>query len=214
MVKKLMKFFIYKLQYVLFWITAKNSKGHGTHSPFVYNFIIDVLNDTRNFYAFDEIKKVHSKRIKATKPSLKCYELLFRIINYYSCQSILYIGQKNELQKVYLYRANQQAKLSTINEIEKDLQTLVNKDEKFDVIYFSEDKWRNFNKHQIKHIVTSTHKNSIIIIENIYKNKNQKLLWQELCKTEGIYISVDVFHFGIIFLNEKLRQREDFKIRF
>ena len=32
-------------KYLRYWIVASNGKGHGVHSPFVYDFIENVLND-------------------------------------------------------------------------------------------------------------------------------------------------------------------------
>ncbi|HVW63178.1 MAG TPA: hypothetical protein VHC48_24170, partial [Puia sp.] len=32
-------------KYIRYYLTASNGKGHGVHSPFVYDFIRNVLND-------------------------------------------------------------------------------------------------------------------------------------------------------------------------
>jgi hypothetical protein len=36
-------------KYMHYWLTAHNGKGHGMHSPFVFDFITQVLNDKRHF---------------------------------------------------------------------------------------------------------------------------------------------------------------------
>src|SRR5690606_32159448 len=41
-------------KYLHYYLTAANGKGHGIHSPFVYDFVRNVLNDKRNFYAYKE----------------------------------------------------------------------------------------------------------------------------------------------------------------
>jgi hypothetical protein len=39
-------------KYLKYWLTAANGKGHGVHSPFVFEFITNVLNDKREFDCF------------------------------------------------------------------------------------------------------------------------------------------------------------------
>ncbi|MDE3143521.1 MAG: SAM-dependent methyltransferase, partial [Bacteroidota bacterium] len=46
------------LKYLNYYLKASNSKGHGMHSPFVFEFISEVLNDDRNFYAYEPIEKI------------------------------------------------------------------------------------------------------------------------------------------------------------
>jgi hypothetical protein len=38
-------------KYFNYYIKAKNGKGHGIHSPFVFDFIIHVLNDKKQYDA-------------------------------------------------------------------------------------------------------------------------------------------------------------------
>src|SRR4051812_36471662 len=100
-------------KYVSYWVTASNSKGHGVHSPFVFEFITEVLNDRREYYCFAAIEKLREqlkydkteiivadfgaglkfesssykrKVSDITKSSLKSKrfgQLLFRILNFY-----------------------------------------------------------------------------------------------------------------------------------
>ena len=45
------------IRYVRYWITASNGKGHGIHSPFVYEWVTRVLQDDRLFYAYANIEQ-------------------------------------------------------------------------------------------------------------------------------------------------------------
>src|SRR5271156_3021211 len=47
--------------YILYYIAASSGKGHGIHSPFVFDFIKDVLNDKRNFYAYSQIENLREQ---------------------------------------------------------------------------------------------------------------------------------------------------------
>lgn len=103
---------VYK--YLWYLITASNGKGHGIHSPFVFELITQVLNDQRNFYCYNTIEKIRNTLLvdetilsiedfgagshalksnnrivkniaQSSLKSKKYAQLLFRIINkYYS----------------------------------------------------------------------------------------------------------------------------------
>ena len=47
-------------KYISFWLKASNGKGHGVHSPFVFDFIQQVLRDIDP--AQVEFEKIESKR--------------------------------------------------------------------------------------------------------------------------------------------------------
>jgi precorrin-6B methylase 2 len=49
------------IKYVHYWLTASNRKGHGVHSPFVFQFICEVLNDDREYYCYATIEKLRQQ---------------------------------------------------------------------------------------------------------------------------------------------------------
>src|ERR1700704_3354614 len=55
-------------KYLHYFLTASNGKGHGIHSPFVYDFIERVLNDTGDFPAYSRIGSLRRQveKIRAT----------------------------------------------------------------------------------------------------------------------------------------------------
>ena len=131
------------LKYLLYWLTASNTKGHATHSPFVYEFITQVLNDNREFDCFRYIESVreelknnnaainvpdfgagsriqltHKRKISVVaKSSLKPKKysrLLFRIVHYYKPLSILELGTSFGVTTSYFSFANPSAKIITM----------------------------------------------------------------------------------------------------
>lgn len=83
----MINFLKYYCKKINFWYSAANAKGHGTHSPFVYDFIINVLNDDRHFYAFDKKDNYKTNQDK----------LIFKIINYYNFKEALVINENTPL---------------------------------------------------------------------------------------------------------------------
>jgi len=131
------------LKYIQYYITAANGKGHGVHSPFVFNFITHVLNDRRKFYAYSKIESLRhqllytknsvevedfgagssvmqhkSRHIKDiarwSLKSPKYAQLLFRMVNYYQPQHILELGTSLGITTAYLAAANSSAKVVTM----------------------------------------------------------------------------------------------------
>jgi len=118
-------------KYILYYLTASNGKGHGVHSPFVYDFIRNVLNDQRVYDAYGPIGVLRSKLLKdktllevedmgagsahaggrrrtvgeiarhAAKPE-KLGRLLSRIAGYYRSQAIVELGTSLGLSTAYL----------------------------------------------------------------------------------------------------------------
>ncbi|HZH95110.1 MAG TPA: SAM-dependent methyltransferase, partial [Flavisolibacter sp.] len=48
-------------KYISYYLSASNSKGHGIHSPFVFNFILDVLNNRQNYLPPSNIESVRKE---------------------------------------------------------------------------------------------------------------------------------------------------------
>jgi predicted O-methyltransferase YrrM len=122
-------------KYIHYYITASNGKGHGVHSPFVYDFIRHVLMDKRDFRAYRQVealraelkndntiidvedfgagsgidktnrRSVASIARNAAKPQ-KWAQLLFRIVHYYKPQHILELGTSLGISTAYMALAN------------------------------------------------------------------------------------------------------------
>ena len=129
-------------KYLRYWLTAANGKGHGVHSPFVFEFITRVLNDKRCFYAFDGIEKLRTQLLsnhdsieiqdfgagsrvaktnnrkisdvaKGSLKPAKYSQLLFRMIDYYGPAQIIELGTSLGITTAYLASANTAAKVAT-----------------------------------------------------------------------------------------------------
>lgn len=121
-------------RYLHYYLTASNGKGHGVHSPFVFGFIRDVLNDKKNYSCYTSIEqkrkellsnetiievedfgagssvmKTNKRVIKdiassSLKPK-KYAQLLFRITQYYKPKTILELGTSFGISSAYLASA-------------------------------------------------------------------------------------------------------------
>lgn len=129
-------------KYFRYFITAQNGKGHGVHSPFVFDFIIHVLNDKKQYECYAKIESLRKqllseegeievedfgagsavipfknrviKDIAASSLKKKKYaQLLFRIAKYYHSTTIVELGTSFGVTTSYLASANPHSKVLT-----------------------------------------------------------------------------------------------------
>lgn len=130
-------------KYIHYLINASNGKGHGIHSPFVFDFVTKVLTDRRTFYCYNtiELLREHLKQNKqvlaiedlgagstidnkskrmvadiaknALKPK-KFAQLLFRMVNYYKPENITELGTSLGITTSYLASADKNIPVITM----------------------------------------------------------------------------------------------------
>lgn len=130
-------------KYFKYYIHAANSKGHGTHSPFVFEFITKVMNDFTKYEDYEKIEILRKKLLQdnteltvndlgagsaktssdkrsiasiarsAAKPK-KFGQLIYRMVKYYGFTNILELGTSLGITTSYIASAMPDAKVITI----------------------------------------------------------------------------------------------------
>src|ERR1700761_5161821 len=130
-------------KYLQYYLTAANGKGHGIHSPFVFDLVTKVLNDGHSYPEYKPIEQLrkklrqdqtllqiedfgagsafasaHTRSIasiarQAAKPP-KLGQLLYRIARHYSPATVLELGTSLGLSTACLAAGAPQARLWTI----------------------------------------------------------------------------------------------------
>lgn len=130
-------------KYLRYYAGASNGKGHGVHSPFVFNFIEKVLNDKKDYECYELIEEARKKlladnreievedfgagsavikhntrkvsRMAASSLKSKKYaRLLYRIVKYYQPNNIVELGTSFGITTAYLANANPAATIHTL----------------------------------------------------------------------------------------------------
>ncbi len=129
-------------KYVHYLFNAENGKGHGVHSPFVFDFITHVLRDRKTYECYATIEnqrkklrhnpdaieitdlgagssvmKTNKRKIQdiaatSLKPG-KYAQLLFRIARYYQSKNIVELGTSLGITTAYLASAHPEAQVYT-----------------------------------------------------------------------------------------------------
>jgi predicted O-methyltransferase YrrM len=130
-------------KWIQYFIRASNSRGHGVHSPFVFEFVREVLNDQKSYYAYEKIENIKKNLLQderrvavqdfgagsnqnkdATKKisdiaagslsSQKFGRLLFRLVNYYRAGTMVEMGSSLGISTAYLACANPLSRVFTM----------------------------------------------------------------------------------------------------
>ncbi len=129
-------------KYIHYYLTASNGRGHGVHSPFVFDFVKNILRDKKQYssYAVIELEREQllqneelievedfgagsavmksNKRVikniaaSSLKPK-KFAQLLFRIVQYYQPATIIELGTSLGITTCYLAKGNDAGKVYT-----------------------------------------------------------------------------------------------------
>ena len=94
------------------------SKGFGIHSPFAFNFVLKVLRERSQYYAYDNLHSSHwnVSRLTTAKErrnliSYKYAKMIFRITCYFNPQSILQIGTSHGIVSTALLNVSSSSHL-------------------------------------------------------------------------------------------------------
>lgn len=138
-------------KFLRFYLKASSGKGHGIHSPFVFEFINKILNDRKKYPVYKEVEMLRKKLLadktllsiedfgagssssksnrrtvasiakNAVKPK-KFGQLLYRMVQYYKPDTIIELGTSLGITTCYLASDNSSAKIITLEGAEAILQ--------------------------------------------------------------------------------------------
>jgi predicted O-methyltransferase YrrM len=130
-------------KYLKYYLTSSSGKGHGIHSPFVFDLITKALNDKKHYPAYDKVEGLRQQLLKdktvlniedfgagssvtktnqrtiasitqsVAKPK-KFGQLLFRIIKAYQPKTILELGTSLGITTSYLSLAKPDSNIITM----------------------------------------------------------------------------------------------------
>lgn len=122
------------LKYLAYWLNASNGKGHGIHSPFVFEFIKNILNDRTVYPEYQMVEKLRKRLLsdhtlvpfeefgagskngelprtvssiaRRSAKNAKYGQLLFRIAKNYQPHYVLELGTSLGISTAYLAAAD------------------------------------------------------------------------------------------------------------
>ncbi|MEP6583975.1 MAG: class I SAM-dependent methyltransferase [Ginsengibacter sp.] len=130
-------------KFIQYYFKSGNGKGHGIHSPFVFDFVKNILNDNKHYDSYKSIERLRKhllndntiitvedfgagsavipyrdRKVSAIAASSlkkkKFGQLLFRIAKYYKPKTIVELGTSFGITTSYLACANSSSRVFTI----------------------------------------------------------------------------------------------------
>jgi predicted O-methyltransferase YrrM len=259
------KLFLIK-QYINYWLKAKNL--HGVHSPFVFEFNKDVINDKRHFYAFDAIKKMR-ENLLANKNTITITDfgagslhtnsnvrrisdiaklagkrhkhgaLLYRMIDFYNCKNLLELGTSLGIGSTYMASANSNAQLTTIEgcpviaaeatknfkELNlKNVQQLIGNFNEvlpaflknhtnLDFVFIDGNHQYEPTLQYFEKLLPHMAEKSFMVFDDIHWSKEMHDAWQKIVSNNQIFLTIDVFQFGICVMDKSFKEKQHFVIK-
>jgi predicted O-methyltransferase YrrM len=250
-----------KIDYIVRYLRyhfAKKGK-HGIHSPFVYDLIINVLEDKKDYPEYNILDKARKnllhnhdtietvdfgaeagnkefityrssvrKLTKLRAQSVAELRIMFRLVKYFKPRNILEFGTSTGLSTIALALANPTSKIISMegcasvasvaeNQFQKyhlhnidlvignfnnTLTDVLEKVEQLDFVFFDGNHRKIPTIDYFNHCLTKAGQKSVFIIDDIHWSDEMEEAWTEIIADQSVTLSIDLFHFGMIFFDK------------
>ena len=192
------------LKYLQYHWVASNSKGHGVHSPFVYQFIRQSLNGTSSLNEIansspavqNTLQAIEAASSSILPPKMKL--LIARLLQSLNPLTVSVTGDKNQ------FECDSSMHTNLINESVESIN--------FAFIGPGQDAatmLQGANK-----LIDRMHPNAWVILHQIHADADMETAWNTLKKHSNIRLSIDLFTIGILLCRTEQKEQEHFIIRY
>ena len=209
----------------------RHHRGHGVHSPFVFNLINKVIEEKMSYYAYSDIAAYLNSFPDIAYKSKKFNRLSFRLVNYFNTKTIMEIGSGRGFNTLYLTIPSSKIECICIEpdpakriiaqklyndfgrkiELYDDIPLNINR--KIDCLFINLKEDGHIFDKNINYLLNLLHEKSFIVVEGIRLNKNYKKVWERVAAIEGRTAVLDLFNVGMVFFDKKL-YRWSYKISY
>lgn len=203
------------------------------HSPFVYDFMRKVLNDSGSNRDYETIYRIarllDKKRINYNLR--KQSRLLYRLVRYFEPESVVSFGRLSALNTTALALGNMQTKvyleesddfLETLNSMGVINVNLIQPSE-FDsehfkrlntgFVFFSRDSFEEDTWDYLADCLNHKTVDSVFVFEGIHHTKDMEEAWEEIKANEDVSVTFDLYCIGMVFFREGI-EKQDFVLKY
>jgi predicted O-methyltransferase YrrM len=251
-------YFRLMLRYLQYFLSAHTR--YDLHAPFAYELAEHVLEDTRRFYAFQDIEFLRQGLLKnqdsvqiqdygagslvSANPvrqvrSLARYSaisaesgaLLFRLVQFTKPQKMLELGTSLGLSAAYQSLAARNAEMISIEgcpqtaalarqnlakldiqnvtlfvgTFEQQLSRALEQLKQVDYLFIDGDHREGASLTYFETCLPYLHEQSVVVMADIHWSNEMESAWRTLQRHEQVRLSVDLFHFGLLFFRSEIK---------
>ena len=204
------------------------------HSPFVYEFMTKVVNDSgsnRDYDTLWRISRLLDGKNYPNRRRRKQGRLLYRMVRYFEPETVLTFGKLSALDTSALALGNLQTKvyleqssdfLETLNSMGVVNVNLIrhdsNEEEQYErlntgFVYYSlddfgEDSWNN-----LEDGFAEVDEDVVLVFEGIHHSRHTEAAWEAIKASEGVSISMDLYCVGLVFFRDGI-EKQDFVLKY
>ena len=255
-------------KYLHYYLTAANGRGHGIHSPFVFDFVLNVLNDRVAYpdYAAIEGLRRRLRRddtlleiedmgagsvwkaprersigdiTRRAAKSARLGQLLYRVARYYGPGTVLELGTSLGFSTAYLAAGAGATKVWSVEGAvqvaavaEKNLRSLGlpvrqvvgNFDDVLPAVlqemgtvglaFVDGNHRREPTLAYFELLMTYAAPQAVLIFDDIHWSREMEEAWTAIKNDPRVYLTIDLFFIGLVFLREEFKVKQDFVIRY
>lgn len=166
-------------------------------------------------------------------------EILFRLINYFSCKTIIELGTSLGIGTAYLAKVSKnnqiysiegcpqlvklaQNNLTSINikhvnllqgSFDEVLPEVLNKIEQIDFVFFDGNHRYEPTLRYFNMCIEKIHNESIFVFDDIHWSPEMEKAWNEIKRNKKVRQSFDLFQLGIVFFKKEL-SKQNFTLKY
>lgn len=190
-------------RFVVWLRRMRYSRGFGVQSPWAYRFIRYVVNEHYPYYKYEQLAEQVYGIDKITRKLCKFY---FRLANYQQAHTFVDCYPTSSCYKIYVDAGCQKANYHRIIETtsEAELIRLFSNIGDYSMVRVPlVANYRMVVDKALDHLPSS----SVLIIENIKRDKEAQRYWPELISDSRTGVSFDLYYCGVLFLkNDMVKQ--------
>ena len=187
-------------RFVVWLRRVRYSRGFGVQSPWAYRFIRYVVNEHYPYYKYEQLAEQVYGIDKITRKLCKFY---FRLANYQQAHTFVDCYPTSSCYKIYVDAGCQKANYHRIIEAtsEAELIRLFSNIGDYSMVRVPlVANYRMVVDKALDHLPSS----SVLIIENIKRDKETQKYWSELISDSRTGVSFDLYYCGVLFLNNDM----------
>lgn len=185
-------------RFVVWLRRARYSRGFGVQSPWAYRFIRYVVNEHYPYYKYEHLAEQVYGIDKTTRKLCKFY---FRLANYQQAHTFVDCFPTSSCYKIYVDAGCQKANYHRITEAtsEEELIHLFSNIGEYSMVRVPlVANYRMVVDKALNHLPSS----SVLIIENIKRDRDAQKYWSELISDSRTGVSFDLYYCGVLFLKK------------